>query len=105
VEGLYHCHYANEEWLLQIGMDRYAKLYVIASSHPCATAEAALRLKGIRYRVAELPTEFHGVHQRLRFGGPTAPSMVLDGERVIGSRAIVGNFVNGIARMPLATSG
>ena len=70
-------------------MGRSAKLYVIAASHPCATAEAALRLKGVEYRVVELPAELHRVHQRLRFGRPTVPSLVLDGERVIGSRAIV----------------
>jgi glutathione S-transferase len=68
---------------------RSAKLYVIASSHPCATAEAALRIKGVAYQVVELPAEFHRLHQRWRFGRPTVPSMVLDGERVVGSRAIV----------------
>jgi glutathione S-transferase len=68
---------------------RSAKLYVIASSHPCATAEAALRLKGVAYRVVELPAELHRVHQRLRFARATVPAMVLGGDRVIGSRAIV----------------
>jgi glutathione S-transferase len=70
-------------------MERAVKLYVIASSHPCATAEAALRLKGVGYRVVELPAELHRLHQRFRFGRPTVPSMVLDGEKVTGSRAIV----------------
>jgi glutathione S-transferase len=70
-------------------MERSAKLYIIAASHPCATAEAALRLKGVEYQVVELPAELHRVHQRLRFGRPTVPSLVLDGERVSGSRAIV----------------
>jgi glutathione S-transferase len=69
--------------------ERSSKLYVIASSHPCATAEAALRLKGMPYRVVELPPELHRVHQRLRFRRPTVPSMVLDGQKLIGSRAIV----------------
>ena len=69
--------------------ERSPKLYVIPSSHPCATVEAALQLKGIPYRVVELPPELHRLHQRLRFGQPTVPSMVLDGHRLIGSRAIV----------------
>jgi glutathione S-transferase len=68
---------------------RSAKLYVIASSHPCATAEAALRIKGVTYQVVELPAELHRLHQRWRFGRPTVPSIVLEGERVVGSRAIV----------------
>jgi glutathione S-transferase len=68
---------------------RSSKLYVIASSHPCATVVAALRLKGIGFRVVELPPELHRVHQRLRFGRPRVPSIVLDGQKLIGSRAIV----------------
>ena len=68
---------------------RLVKLYVIAASHPCATAEAALRLKGVEYRLVELPAELHRVHQRLRFGRPTVPALVLNGETIVGSRAIV----------------
>jgi glutathione S-transferase len=68
---------------------RSAKLYVIASSHPCATAAAALRLKGVAYELAELPPELHRLHQRVRFGRPTVPSLVIDGQRLTGSRAIV----------------
>jgi glutathione S-transferase len=66
-----------------------ARLYVIAGSHPCATAEAALRHKAVAYRVVELPHELHRVHQRLRFGRPTVPAMLLDGDKVVGSSAIV----------------
>ncbi len=62
---------------------------MIASSHPCATAEAALRHKAVAYRVVELPHELHRVHQRLRFGRPTVPTMLLDGDKVVGSIAIV----------------
>jgi glutathione S-transferase len=80
---------------------RSANLYVIASSHPCATAEAALRLKGIRYRVVELPAELHRIHQRLRFGRQTVPSMVLDGQRLIGSRAIVHRVDDLVPEPPL----
>jgi glutathione S-transferase len=83
----------------KLALERSAKLYVIASSHPCATAEAALRLKGIAYRVVELPAELHRVHQRLRFRQPTVPSMVLGGQKVIGSRAIV-HFVDELVPYP-----
>ena len=65
------------------------KLYVIAGSHPCATAEAGLRVKGLEYRTVELPHQFHRVYMRRRFGGPTVPGMVRDGEKVQGSRAIL----------------
>ena len=70
-------------------MEGGARLYVIAGSHPCATAEAALRHKAVGYRVVELPHELHRVHQRLRFGRPTVPTMLLDGDKVVGSTAIV----------------
>ena len=66
------------------------KLYVIAGSHPCATAEAGLRVKGLDYRAVELPHQFHRVYMRRKFGGPTVPAIVLDsGEKVQGSRAIL----------------
>ncbi len=66
------------------------KLYVIAGSHPCFTAEAALRLKGLDYRRVELPHQLHRVIMRRKFGGPAVPAMVLDdGEKVQGSRAIL----------------
>jgi glutathione S-transferase len=67
-----------------------AKLYVVHGSHPCATAERALELKGIPYKVVELMPAMHAAHQRLRFGQRTVPGIKLeDGEKVVGSRAIV----------------
>jgi glutathione S-transferase len=67
-----------------------AKLYAIPASHPCATVEAALRLKGIPYERVELLPVLAKVQQRRRFGGPTVPGLELeDGERVLGSRAIL----------------
>ena len=65
------------------------KLYVIAGSHPCATAEAGLRAKGLEYRAVELPHQIHRVYMRRRFGGPTVPGIAFDGEKVQGSRAIL----------------
>ena len=65
------------------------KLHVIAGSHPCACVEAALRIKDLDYRRVELPTLVHRPLQRLRYGQPTVPGLVLDGEKVIGSVAII----------------
>ena len=65
-------------------------LYVVHGSHPCAAVERALELKGLDFRVVELPPPLHAPLQRLRFGARTVPAMVLDGgEKVSGSRAIL----------------
>lgn len=67
-----------------------AKLYVVHGSHPCATVEKALKLKGIAYKLVELPPPTHAVVQRLVFGKRTVPGIVFeDGTKVIGSRAIL----------------
>jgi glutathione S-transferase len=67
-----------------------AKLYVVHGSHPCATVEKALQLKGIDYKTVEWPPPTHVVAQRLLFGGRTVPAIrFADGEKVVGSRAIV----------------
>jgi glutathione S-transferase len=77
------------------------KLYVIASSHPCATAVAAMRFKSVAYRVVELPAELHRIHQRLRFKRPTVPSMIVEGKKVTGSIAIVHRLDELVADPPL----
>lgn len=65
-------------------------LHVLPPSHPCLTAEAALRLKGLEYeRVALTP----GAHtepmaELYGEGNTTVPGMLVDGEPVHGSRAI-----------------
>jgi glutathione S-transferase len=67
-----------------------ARLHVIAGSHPCACAEAALGLKGMPYRRVELPSVLHAVPQRIRYGRRTVPGLTLDGgEKVAGSVAIL----------------
>ena len=67
-----------------------AKLYVVHGSHPCATVARALELKGIRFDVVELMPTMHAAHQRLRFGRRTVPGIRFeDGEKVVGSRAIL----------------
>jgi glutathione S-transferase len=65
-------------------------LYVIHGSHPCAAVERGFALKGIPYRRVELPPPLHAVHQRLRFGSRTVPSLTTDsGEKLSGSRTLL----------------
>jgi glutathione S-transferase len=65
-------------------------LYVVHGSHPCAAVERALELKGVDFRIVELPPPLHAPLQQVRFGARTVPAMVLDGgEKVSGSRAIL----------------
>lgn len=83
----------------------FAKLYVVQGSHPCATAERALALKGLSYQRVELVELAHMPLQRLRFGAPTVPGMVFeDGEKVLGSRAIVHRLDERVANPPLFPS-
>ncbi|MDQ3571543.1 MAG: glutathione S-transferase family protein [Actinomycetota bacterium] len=63
------------------------RLYAVPASHPSACVEAALRLKGLEYERVDLITLLHKPRMRLRFGQSTVPGAVLDGERVVGSRA------------------
>src|SRR3954465_2846475 len=43
-------------------------LYVGHGSHPCAAVERALELKGVDFRVVELPPPLHALLQQVRFG-------------------------------------
>jgi glutathione S-transferase len=66
------------------------KLYVVPASHPCAAVEHALKAKGLAYDRVDLPPVVHAGFQRLMFGKRTVPGLVLpDGDRVVGSRAIL----------------
>ena len=65
-------------------------LHAIPASHPCATVERALQLKGLPYRRVELIPVAHKAPQRLRFGETTVPGLEFpDGRRMTGSRAIL----------------
>lgn len=68
-----------------------ARLYVVPASHPCATVIAALEAKGVAYDRVDLLPVLHRAVQKVRFGGAgTVPGIVFeDGEKVMGSRAIV----------------
>ncbi|MCU0313258.1 MAG: glutathione S-transferase [Solirubrobacteraceae bacterium] len=64
-------------------------LYVVNGSHPCATAERALQLKGIPYKLVEFPPPMHMAAMKLLFGKRTVPAMKVDDEKISGSRAIL----------------
>jgi glutathione S-transferase len=65
-------------------------LYRVPGSHPSDAVEAALKIKGLEYkRVDLLPVIHKGVMRAARFGGVTVPGLVIDGQRMLGSRAIM----------------
>src|SRR4051812_21078674 len=63
-------------------------LHVLPPSHPCMTAEAALRLKGLRYERVELTPGSHTDQMQEIYGAGkhTVPGLLIDGEPVHGSR-------------------
>jgi glutathione S-transferase len=65
------------------------KLYVLPASHPCAAVEQALRLKGLEFDRVDLIPMTQMLIGPLRYGGPTVPGVRIDGEKVVGSRAIM----------------
>jgi glutathione S-transferase len=67
-----------------------AKLYVVPASHPCATVVAALERKAVPFERVVLVPAVHKLVQRRLFGTGTVPGIMFDdGEKVLGSRAIV----------------
>jgi len=65
------------------------RLYVVHGSHPCAAAEKALQLKGLRYSVWEWPPPLHAPMQALLFGKRTVPALRNGAEKISGSGAIM----------------
>jgi glutathione S-transferase len=65
------------------------KLYALPGSHPCAAVEAALQLKSMPYDRVDLLPMSQLLVGPLRYGGATVPGMRIDGERLVGSRAIM----------------
>src|SRR3954464_11089211 len=80
------------------------KLYVIPGSHPCATVEAALTLKGLPYERVDLIPGASALLQLARFGRRTVPGLVVDGYKVSGSRLIL-RTLEGLRRRPRLYSG
>jgi glutathione S-transferase len=66
-------------------------LHGLAPSHPCLTAEAALRYKGLAYeRIDFNPGQHVAEMQRIYGeGNRTVPGLLIDGEPVHGSRPIL----------------
>lgn len=65
------------------------KLYVLPGSHPCDAVEAAMKLKSIAYKRVDLLPMSQVLVGPLRYGGTTVPGLRVDGERLVGSRAIM----------------
>ena len=66
-------------------------LHAVPPSHPCMTAEAALRLKGLEFERVDLPPGPHIEEMAAIYGEgqTTVPGMLVDDEPVHGSRAIL----------------
>ncbi|MDX6698494.1 MAG: glutathione S-transferase [Solirubrobacteraceae bacterium] len=62
---------------------------MVHGSHPCETVKRAMELKGVPYKLVELPPPMHAPIQRLLFGERTVPALRLDGEKLSGSRRIL----------------
>jgi glutathione S-transferase len=67
-----------------------ATLFVIPASNASWAGRLALDLKGIPYRHVELPGMIHRpIVRAMGFPGHTVPALILNGERVQGTRPIV----------------
>ena len=66
-------------------------LHVLPPSHPCKTAEVALELKGLDYERVVLTGGEHNASMEELYGtgNKTVPGLLVDGEPVHGSRAIL----------------
>lgn len=66
-------------------------LHVLPPSHPCLTAEAGLKAKGLEFEKVVLTAGQHGDAMEAIYGPGrrTVPGMTVDGEPVHGSRAIL----------------
>jgi glutathione S-transferase len=79
----------------------HPRLYVLPGSHPCAAVEAALRSKSIDFDRVDLLPMSQMLVGPVRYGGPTVPGMRLDGERLVGSRAIMRRLDELVPEPPL----
>ncbi|MEJ7754790.1 MAG: glutathione S-transferase N-terminal domain-containing protein [Candidatus Limnocylindrales bacterium] len=66
-------------------------LHAVPPSHPCMTADAALRLKGLEFERVDLQPGPHVEEMQKVYGegNSTVPGLLVDGEPVHGSRAIL----------------
>jgi glutathione S-transferase len=65
--------------------------HVLPPSHPCATVEAALKMKGLEYEKVELRAGPHSEEMERIYGAgrTTVPGLLVDDEPVHGSNAIL----------------
>jgi glutathione S-transferase len=88
--------------MLGTGMATTApKLYSLPGSHPCAAVEVALQLKSIDYERVDLLPMSQVLIGPLRYGGTTVPGLRFDGERLVGSRAILRRLDELVPEPPL----
>ena len=76
-------------------------LHVLPPSHPCATAIKALELKGLAFEKVELAAGPHVDEMTRIYGAHTVPGMLVDGEPVHGSRAILARLEQMVPEPPL----
>jgi glutathione S-transferase len=78
-------------------------LHVLPFSHPCLTAEAALRLKGLEYERVQLKPGPHTEEMEGRYGSgcTTVPGMLVGDDPVHGSRPILARLEELVAEPPL----
>lgn len=74
-------------------------LYALPASHPCATVEAGLRLKGLPYERIDLTFGIAPWQQIARFGRRTVPALRVGQQQVVGSRLIL-RTIEGMAPDP-----
>ena len=77
------------------------RLFVVGGSHPCATVERALEIKGLPYSTIEFPPPMHMAAMKLLFGERTVPGIQIDGEKITGSRAILARLDELVPEPPL----
>jgi glutathione S-transferase len=79
-----------------------ARLYVVHGSHPCATVEQALAMKGVEFKVLEILPAMQPVVMKALFGERTVPGIRFeDGQKVQGSRAILRELDRRVPDPPL----
>lgn len=76
-------------------------LHVLPQSHPCKTAIKALELKGLDFERVDLAPGAHVEEMERIYGSRTVPGMLVDGEPVHGSRAILARLEELVGHPPL----
>jgi glutathione S-transferase len=76
-------------------------LHVLPPSHPCQAAIKALELKGLEFETVDLAFGAHAEEMTRIYGAHTVPGMLVDGEPVHGSRAILARLEEMVSDPPL----